>query len=223
MANFPFENADFAFGYANMRYPKIDYDAVYYTNIGGVIMAVKPIAYGVFRDKRKSGYWHTYLRVLAADGQIRNLERESLYYTSADAIEGEKGRKECIKFDYGSATDAIRRAGGVISGEKLISYFWSNGEPYASDGGFMFWVDKDGEHISFSCDTPGSTRYRNKDACVDANIKVLDFGGEIKPELPKGVYTIRREFTVKADSQEEADAIMDKVILEAYKNQNIVV
>ena len=91
------------------------------------------------------------------------------------------------------------------------TFVWSNhsGSAYAHDGGFIFWADKDGTHIEFrNVDKDGNKEYLSKSACVNDNVRVVEFTEDLP--APKGEYTVTREFTVKADSEEEAESIVDE-------------
>lgn len=223
MANFPFKNATFT-TYADFQIPVINYGEVYYTKINGVITAVKPIALGIYKptDKKDSS-WAMELRVYAADGKIYNLNMcgRRLFFSANDAIMYEKSTSSMYRSPIRekSIDEVFSRYGACRDFRSLKVYVWSSwGEAVAVDGGFIFWADKDGEHLEFMLvNENGSKLYLSKAECVNANVQVVDFTDDLP--VPKGEYTVKREFTVKATSEEEAESIIDEAINKAYKEQ----
>lgn len=218
MANFPFKNAEFT-PYADLHYPVLDYGSVYYTKIGGQIMAIKPIALGIFKDKTDDRCsWAKKLLALAADGKKYTLDvcGRPLFFCWQDAVNYEKGAGVRIKAVPEKHLDVILNNNGVYRGWRALEmYVWDTqrGSAYSTDDcGFLFWADKDGEHIEFTEKTKdGEKLYRSKSVCVNANVRIVEFTDSI-PET-KGEYTVKREFTVKATSAEEAERIVDNEII----------
>lgn len=224
MANFPFKDATFT-SYADLSYPILNYGSVYYTKINGRITAVKPIALGIYKKENDpTSGWTKQLSVLAADGKRYNLSMNArrLFLTAADAVAYERSTSPTYysPIKEKSLDDILRANGACRDWHTLKVYVWNEryGEAYYTDGGYMFWADSDGEHIVFMDKTKaGSKIYLNKVACVNDNVSVMEFTEDLP--VPQGEYTVKREFTVKAHSEEEAEGIIDEVINKAYKEQ----
>lgn len=218
MANFPFKNAEFT-PYADLDYQVLDYGSVYYTKIGGQIMAIKPIALGIFKDKTDDRCsWAKKLLALAADGKTYTLDMcgRQLFYGWQDAVNYEKGANVRIMAVPERRLDVILNNNGVCRYRNYLEmYVWSTkyGSAYStSDCGYLFWADKDGEHIEFAEKTKdGEKLYRSKSFCVNENVRIVEFTDGV-PET-KGEYTVKREFKVKATSAEEAERIVDNEII----------
>ena len=220
MANFPFKNATFT-DYADVDFPVLNYGSVYYTKIGGKIMAVKPIAFGIFKDtstKVQSSFVASITRkllVLAADGQqyILDMCGRYLFRSSEGAVMHEKSTNSLIDYSHikTKSLDEIFSSYGVYRDrQRLKMYMWAekNGYAYDVNGGYVFWADCDGEHIIFVDQVDGKKVYLTKNACVNDNVRVVEFSDDTP--IPMGKYTVTREFTVEASSEEEAEAIVTK-------------
>jgi len=224
MANFPFNNATFT-TYADFSFPILNYGSVYYTKINGKITAIKPIAFGFYKPTDKKDHiWAMNLRVYAADGEVYNLNMcgRRLFLSASDAIMYEKSTSSVYHSPIRekSIDEVFAKYGACRDWRSLKVYAWSSwGEAIAVDGGFIFWADKDGEHLEFMpINKNGSKLYLSKAECVNANVQVVDFTDDLR--APKGEYTVKREFTVKANSEEEAESIIDKAIQKAYEENN---
>lgn len=219
MANFPFENAGFA-SYADLNYQVLDYGSVYYTKIGGQIMAIKPIALGIFKDKTvNSCSWAKKLLALAADGKTYTLDMcgRQLFYGWQDAVNYEKGANVRIRAVPEKHLDVILNKNGVYRGYNYLEmYVWDtkHGSAHSTNGcGYLFWADKDGEHIELTEKTKdGEKLYRTKSECVNANVRIVEFSDSIQET--KGEYTVKCEFTVKAHSKEEAENLVNEAMSE---------
>ena len=225
MANFPFNDATFT-SYADLSYPILNYGSVYYTKINGKITAVKPIALGIYKKESEPNSLAKQLLVLAADGKKYNLSMigRLLFLTAADAIDYERKALSTYfsPIKEKSIGDILCANGGHRDWHTFKGYVWNEkyGEAYCVEGGYMFWADSDGEHIEFMEKTKdGSKFYLNKASCVNENVSVMEFTEDLP--IPEGEYTIKREFTVKAETEDEANSIIDQAIREMYNKQII--
>ena len=225
MANFPFKDATFT-SHIGFEYPELDYGRVYYTKINGVITAIKPIAIGIYNSTTEKDRSWKVLKAMAADGNTYNLNLcgRYIFLTSRDAVEHEKKAATSLYGTIGvKDTRKVVESNGARHVHNTIQmYYWgSDGQAWECDGGYIFWVDKDGEHIEFkTTDKDGRKLYLNKASCVNENVKVLDFTDDIP--IPDGEYTVKREFTVKAHSQEEAERIISDRVMKSYNEHNKV-
>lgn len=225
MANNPFKNATFTTSGSDASFLLLQYGAVYYTKINGVITAIKPIAQGFHKDTEANDcQWKWKLRALAADGKVYNLDLcgRRLFPTANDAIAYEKNTGPTYRSPISQRTlpEVFAKYGAQCYRNAILTWVWSeqSGSAHVCEGGYIFWADKDGEHVEFEKTTKdGRKLYLSKEACVLDNVKVLEFTEDTP--APKGEYTIVRDFTVKADSEEEAAAIIDNAIMKAYKQQ----
>lgn len=224
MANFPFKDATFT-SYADITYPSFNYGSVYYTKINGVITAIKPIAVGIFYTKEQSrsfgSSWVKRLYCHAAGGKkwVLDLCGKPVFLTAEDAVKYEKGIRTG-RVPEASLCEILRMNGARVSSEHLVRYVWCHGSGSACEttGGYMFWEDADGRHVEFQeTDKNGKKLYFTREECVDDNVKVVEFEGEAPKTV--GEYTIKREFTVKAETEDEANGIIDKAIREMYNEQ----
>lgn len=216
MADFPFKGAEFASEVRLVQFPVIDYTRVYYTVLNGNVTAIKPIAVGIYSDGGRS-----LQRVMLAalpDRSVQQFTFVRQYFTTPSAciesVRHPKGtRTDGIK--WRCVSDAIREHVGTVSlcGDSFSQYTWDAGQGSARStvGCYKFWADVDGEHIIFRDRLSNGTKlYPTIEACVDANIKVIDFDDERVPE-PAGVYTFQKTFKIKAKTETEARVFVDSI------------
>lgn len=224
MANYPFKNKNY-YDITGEKYDVIDFNATYYTVIGGVLMAIKPLAqhYLKLDDTRYSSPTY-FLEILAANGKRYKLDSCCKIFRNYDEYLGYVQNPSSYKYDkfgYAFVRDALKDIPGIQFNEyktRFYQYYWGNGLPVGTEGEILFWVDVDGPHAELKPATDnGKKLYTTKEECFKDNVKVVEFG-DMDIEQ-KGEYTIKREFTVKAKSQEEAESIVDETIGKAYKEQ----
>lgn len=217
MANFPFKNATFTTR-AGISYPSIDYLKTYYTKINGSIMAIRPIAVGIFGPTSVT-YSSCTLQMLAlaANGNTYSLDMVGrvLFNTAEEAIEYEINSCNPPKINHKYLDGLLKLNGAHRIGYEIEAYTWNKerGVVAGTDCGFIFWADKDGEHIKIQKTTKdGRKIYLNKEDCVNDNVNVVSFSDEIP--VPEGEYTVKREFTVRATSAEEAENLVNEAMSE---------
>lgn len=222
MANYPFKTKDY-YDITSEKYYIIDFNATYYTVIDGALMAIKPLVQHFLKLDATSSPAY-FLEVLAANGKRYKLDSCCKIFRNYDEylvyVQNQSSYKY-DKFGYASVRDALKTIPGIgfnAYETKFYQYYWGNGVPQGTYGKILFWVDVDGPHAELKPTTDGGKKlYTTKEECFKDNVKVVEFGDmEIEQ---KGEYTIKREFTVKAGSQEEAESIVDETIGKAYKEQ----
>ena len=214
MADFPFKDAEFASDVRLVQFPVIDYTRVYYTVLNGNVTAIKPIAVGIY-------YSHGLQKIMLAalpNGSVEQFQFNREYFkTPAACIESvrhPKGiRTDGIEWKY--LYVVIKEHGGTVSlcGDSFSQYEWvaDQGRARNTIGCYKFWADVDGEHVVFRGKlSNGAKLYPTIEACVDDNIKVIDFDDEQVPE-PAGVYTFQKTFKIKAKTEAEARVFVDSI------------
>lgn len=221
MANYPFKNKCY-YDLTGEKYDVIDFNSTYYTVIDNALMAIKPIVqhYAQISDTSSERY---FLEVLAANGKRYKLDSCCRIYRSYDEyLEYVNGRSyDYEKFGKALINDVLKNIPGITFDRyksRFYQYYWRDGIPQGTEGKILFWVDVDGPHVELKPQTGGGAKlYVSRDECFKDNVKVVEFGDmEIEQN---GEYTIKREFTVKAKSQEEAESIVDETIGKAYTEQ----
>lgn len=222
MANYPFKDKHY-YDLTGESYDNINFNEKYYTIIGGKLMAIKPIVqyFEKICDTSSPRY---FLYVLAADGKNYKLDSCCKIFRNYDEYVDNVHNSSL--YDYGKfgkrkVNEVLKKIPGIhfnASETRFYQFYWGNGMPQGTYGKILFWVDVDGAHVEMTPVTDnGQKLYMSKDECFKDNVQVVEFGDI--PVEQKGEYTIKREFTVKAGSQEEAESIIDEAISKAYKEQ----
>jgi hypothetical protein len=222
MANFPFKTKHY-YDLTGDTYDNINFNEKYYTIIGGKLVAIKPIVQFFERISETSSPRY-FLYVLAADGKNYKLDSCCKIFRNYDEYVADvhnPNRYDYSKFGKLRVNEVLKRIPGIhfnASETRFYQFYWGNGIPQGTYGDILFWVDVDGAHVEMKpFSENGQKLYLSKDECFKDNVQVVDFG-DMEIER-KGEYTIKREFTVKAGSQEEAESIIDEAINKAYKEQ----
>ena len=214
MADFPFKDAEFASDVRLVQFPVIDYTRVYYTVLNGNVTAIKPIAVGIYYN---SGLQRVVLAALP-DGSVQQFPFGREYFkTPAACIESVRHPRgvRTDGIEWKNRTLVITEHGGTVSlcGDSFSQYEWvaDQGRARNTVGCYKFWADVDGEHVVFRDKLSNGTKlYPAIEACVDDNIKVIDFDDEQVPE-PAGVYTFQKTFKIKAKTEAEARVFVDSI------------
>lgn len=219
MANFPIPNVDYSCK-IDGEYPILPFGETVYALIDGVIMAVRFVAFCRYGD----GLVNSYNMVIfdAANGK-RYEEKYPMreFFLTTDAA------REFLNNDHNyidpfkrvSLINYFKNQGFATSISSFRMFNWgSDGKPHDESGKYLFWFDVDGpHHIVKKQTSDGRILYKSREACVNDHFRVVEFEDEI-PQA-KGEYTISREFTVRAASEEEAENIIDEAIKNIYEEQ----
>lgn len=218
MANFPIPDVGYA-SRIDLEYPILPFGKTVYALIDGVIMAVRFVAFCRSGD----GVINSYSRIIfdAANGKRyeEKYPMREFFLTTDAAREYLNNAKGYIDpFKKVSLIDYFYHQGFTVSISTFRMFYWgSDGKSHETPGDYIFWFDVDGPHHIVKKQSDGRILYKSREACVNDHFRVVDFEDEI-PQA-KGEYTISREFTVRAESQEEAESIIDEAINKAYKEQ----
>lgn len=214
MANFPFVG-DYAIR-LNGEIPVIPALTKFYCQLDGKITAVRIIAWGVFGRIGNNPMSSYLLQTPKGTIDIESW-KVKLFRSAEDCIEFiNTNRYELIhRLETRSADKVLGAFGYEMNGYDVMVYEWNKDHccTWSHSTGVKVWSDVDGIHAEVEMESPkyGRKFYKTSAECTAASVEVLDFDDEDIP-APKGEYTVKREFTVKANSEEEAESIIDEAI-----------
>jgi len=213
MANYPLSKKVYIQARSFCDYPIIDFKKIYYTVIDGKLMAIKPlVGYFTVTDYGSEQYW---LKVYAANGKEYTIRGVGALYNNKDEYFAfVNGVKQDIKIPRGHFSDIFSKIGVTMdsSNNYFLQYYWykTTGTAGASRGKIALWFDIDGTHYELLSENENGKLYKDRGQCIEENSGVVEFGDDLI--VPDGTYTVVREFTVQAPTEEAAQSIVDNAI-----------
>lgn len=218
MANFPFIG-DYATRLTDYI-PVIPISKKLYLQLNGKITAVKIIAWGTFGRTGKNPMIAYLLQTPNGTIEIESW-KVNFFQSVDDCVEfiNTQNYKLIYKPEQRNAVSVMADFGYQVRQQEVWVYEWDKAEcrTWCHETKAKLWSDVDGIHVDVLMGDKNRIYYKTSSECTAANVSVLDFDDELP--IPKGEYTVKREFTVKATSEEEAESIIDEAINKAYNEQ----